>query len=121
MTRSSLLSTFRTFALLLASLAWLGCTPEDAKEGADGGDAPAGDTGGDGAVAKVAAPLSPGSSEIAAYLTIPNLEAALEGVAEIVKAVTPKPAEALGKDQLKAQLGLMLGDPQLDNFYVQYH
>ncbi len=92
-------AAFVTVALVLSSLVLSsGCTSGT-------GDRPA----------AVPAPLAPGSDDVIAYIVVPGLDAALKDVAGIAGTVTPDPTKAPTPDQLKTQVGVLLGDPGLAN------
>jgi hypothetical protein len=122
MTLSRSISVLSTVALLLAGMISIGC--ESKKEPSPGTPAPAVETktakpvvaatlrGTPVSMVKVAAPLYPKSTEIAGYLTLSSLDAALKGFAEIAAVVDPSEKAPTSED-MKGDLGAMLGDPQL--------
>ncbi len=69
-------------------------------------------TGNDSAA--VPEPLQLGRADAAAYLVIPDLNAALQGVVDLTDAVKPG---TMTLQQLRTQAGDMLGDPELSNLH----
>ena len=60
----------------------------------------------------VPVPLQLGGDGVAAYLVIPDIDAALQGVVDLTDVVRPG---TLTSKELKMQVGTMLGDPELSN------
>lgn len=57
--------------------------------------------------------LMPSNEDVLAYVAVPSLDVALRNVSDLIQRVAPPGQPPQTPEALKAQLGTMLGDPQL--------